>query len=113
MSNDGGMSSKLLDSDKPKVKIQEKEVVVSSPTPTVVKKEEKNNCQLNAWISTEQDLLLTNALYKLKANRVKVKKGELIGVAIEVIYRILENQTPTILNASVLDTYLKKHERNK
>ena len=110
------MFSELKKLDKEKQQPLQKEEVITqlaplSPTPSIVHKEEKSNCQLNAWITMEQDLLCTNALYKLKANRVKVKKGELLGVAIEVISRILENQIPTILDASILDNYVKNHAK--
>ena len=37
------------------------------------------------------------------ANHVKIKKGELIGVAIEVLARILEQQSPATLDASILE----------
>ncbi len=73
----------------------------------------KSNCQLNAWITTNQEQLLNNAYYHLRTNRVKIKKGELIGVAIEVISRILENQSPSTLDASILDTYVKHNEHSK
>lgn len=96
--------------------IQDSEIkeVLASPTPQQNKKvEAKCNCQLNAWITTNQDQLLNNTYYRLRANRVKIKKGELIGVAIEVISRILENQSPTHLDASILDTYIKEQEKKK
>ncbi len=74
---------------------------------------QKSNCQLNAWITTNQEQLLNTAYYRLRANRVKIKKGELIGVAIEVLSRILENQSPTTLDASILDAYVHDYDKNK
>ena len=70
----------------------------------------KDNCQLNAWITTNQEQLLNTVYYRLRANRVKIKKGEVIGVAIEVLSRILEKQSPTSLDASVLDEYVKTYD---
>ncbi len=67
----------------------------------------KSNCQLNAWITGGQNTLLDQLYFRLRANGVKIKKGELIGVAIEVLSRILEKQTPATLDASVLDTYIQ------
>lgn len=69
-----------------------------------------NNCQLNAWITTSQEQLLNTVYYRLRANRVKIKKGEVIGVAIEVLSRILEKQSPTSLDASILDEYVKTYD---
>jgi hypothetical protein len=87
---------------------------LASPTPNQNNKiEEKNNCQLNAWITTNQDQLLNSAYYRLRANRVKIKKGELIGIAIEVISRILENQSPSHPDVSILDTYINEYEKKK
>ncbi len=74
---------------------------------------QKSNCQLNAWITTNQEQLLNTAYYRLRANRVKIKKGELIGVAIEVLSRILENQSPTTLDASILDAYVQHYDKQK
>src|SRR3712207_4007217 len=73
----------------------------------------KSNCQLNAWITTNQEQLLNTVYYRLRANSVKIKKGELIGVAIEVIARILEQQSPATLDASILDAYVQDYENNK
>jgi hypothetical protein len=74
---------------------------------------EKSNCQLNAWITTTQEQLLNHAYYRLRANRVKIKKGELIGIAIEVLSRILENHSPATLDASVLDAYVNQYAQKK
>ena len=73
----------------------------------------KSNCQLNAWITTNQEQLLNTVYYRLRANNVKIKKGEVIGIAIEVLSRILENHSPTTFDASILDTYIKDYEKNK
>ena len=69
---------------------------------------EKNNCQLNAWISGEQNQLLEQIFYRLRGSGVKIKKGELIGVAIEILSRILENQKPSTLDKNVLDSYIQE-----
>ncbi len=82
-----------------------------SPAPTPTKPAAaKSNCQLNAWITTNQEQLLNTVYYRLRANRVKIKKGEVIGVAIEVLSRILEKQSPTSLDASILDEYAKTYD---
>src|SRR3712207_6588163 len=73
---------------------QAQQPVVPSPAAQQTQPDEaKSNCQLNAWITTSQEHLLNTAYYRLRANRVKIKKGELIGVAIEVLSRILETQS--------------------
>lgn len=84
----------------------------TSPSPLSKKKTEtvvKNNCQLNAWISGDQNQLLDQIFYRLRGNGVKIKKGELIGVAIKVLSIILENQSPSTLDDSILEVYIKKH----
>jgi hypothetical protein len=87
---------------------QEQTPVVSTPRsnhlPTA---SEKSNCQLNAWITGGQNKLLDQLYFRLRANGVKIKKGELIGVAIEVLSRILEKQTSATLDNTVLDTYIQ------
>jgi hypothetical protein len=94
--------------------VAEQPVPVSPPAPQQSNKgAEKSNCQLNAWITTNQEQLLNQAYYRLRPNRDKIKKGELIGVAIEVISRILEKQSPATLDASILDAYVKQYERKK
>jgi len=106
-----GMFSELKKLDKDEAEVKNTTVASKFPqTPTVaiepVKKlTEDSNCQLNAWITTHQDQLLNTSLYRLKANRVKIKKGELVGVAIEVLSRIIENLSPTQIDAAILDLY--------
>ncbi len=92
---------------------EEQKPVVHSPVPHQPKLGTvKSNCQLNAWITTNQEQLLNTMYYRLRANRIKIKKGEVIGVAIEVLSRILENQSPSTLDASILDAYVKQYKHN-
>ncbi len=97
----------------PRAHVTEQPLSVSPPPQQPKRAGEKANCQLNAWITTNQDQLLNNTYFRLRANRVKIKKGELIGVAIEVISKVLEHQSPTTLDASILDQYLKHYEAKK
>lgn len=106
-----GMFSELKKLDRDEAEVKNATVASKSPqSPTlaiepVKKLVEDSNCQLNAWITTHQDQLLNTSLYKLKANRVKIKKGELVGVAIEVLSRILEDLSPTQIDTTILDLY--------
>jgi hypothetical protein len=68
---------------------------------------------INAWVTTNQEQLLNTVYYRLRANSVKIKKGEVVGIAIEVLSRILENQSPTTFDASILDTYVQQYGKNK
>jgi len=106
---------KKLDEEKLEIKPSDsaEKILKDSPTPQPkTKVEKKSNCQLNAWITTDQDHLLNTAYYRLRANNIKIKKGELIGVAIEIISRILENQSPTNADAnSLLDTYVTDEKK--
>lgn len=74
----------------------------------VVRKER----QLNAWITAAQNDTLDQLYFRLRANGVKLKKGELVGVAIEVLAAILDDYTPTEIDASLLDGYLTNYEKN-
>ncbi len=99
------LNDKQQDEKKP---TQEQKPVTGSPLPNhTAVAVEKSNCQLNAWITGGQNKLLDQLYFRLRANGVKIKKGELIGIAIEVLSRILEKQTPATLDTSVLDTYIK------
>ncbi len=92
---------------------EEQQPVVHSPSPQQTPSVPvKSNCQLNAWITTNQEQLLNTVYYRLRANRVKIKKGEVIGVAIEVLSRILEKQSPTSLDVSVLDEYVRTYDKH-
>ena len=86
---------------------------VPSPAPTPAKPSAaKSNCQLNAWITTNQEQLLNTVYYRLRANRVKIKKGEVIGVAIEILSKVLEKQSPSSLDVSILDEYVRTYDKN-
>jgi hypothetical protein len=75
----------------------------------VVRKER----QLNAWITAAQNDTLDRLYFRLRANGVKLKKGELVGVAIEVLAAILDQYTPKEIDASLLDQYLANYDKNK
>jgi hypothetical protein len=97
----------------PRTPTTEQSMPASSSPQQPKKAGEKANCQLNAWITTNQDQLLNNTYFRLRASRVKIKKGELIGVAIEVLSRVLERQSPATLDASILDEFVKQYEAKK
>jgi hypothetical protein len=75
----------------------------------VVRKER----QLNAWITAAQNDALDRLYFRLRANGVKLKKGELVGVGIEVLSAILDQYSPKEIDASLLDNYLVAYEKNK
>jgi hypothetical protein len=83
--------------------------VKSKKQEAVVRKER----QLNAWITAAQNDTLDQLYFRLRANGVKLKKGELVGVAIEVLAAILDDYTPQEINASLLDSYLANYERKQ
>src|SRR3712207_4014812 len=86
------------------VRVQVEQPPPPSPAPTPAKSSAtESNCQLNAWITTNQEQLLNTVYYRLRANRVKIKKGEVIGVAIEILSKVLEKQSPSSLDASIVD----------
>lgn len=71
------------------------------------KKVEKRERQLNAWISSMQNGMLDRLYFQLRTKGIRVKKGELVGVAIEILSRILEKQDSRKIDASVLDKYIE------
>jgi hypothetical protein len=71
------------------------------------KKVEKKERQLNAWISASQNEMLDKLYFRLRARGVRIKKGELVGVALEILSRILENKEPRIIDSSALDHYVE------
>jgi hypothetical protein len=80
------------------------------------KKEEvvdRKERQLNAWITAEQNDTLDRLYFRLRANGIKLKKGELVGVAIEVLAAMLDEYTPQEIDASLLGNYLANYEKNK
>lgn len=89
----------------PTVKEIEKEEPLTKPKS---KKVEKRERQLNAWISSIQNETLDKLYFHLRAKGVRVKKGELVGVAIEILSRILENQDSRKIDASILNRYIEK-----
>ncbi len=88
---------------------QEKKTETTPPPHTTKDKViEKKYCQLNAWITEDQNKLLDQIYFRLRSNGVKVKKGELVGIAIEILSRILENQNPSPLDSTALDKYIQE-----
>ena len=86
----------------------------SKPTP--VKQPEKvarKERQLNAWITTPQNDTLDRLYFGLRAKGVKIQKGELVGVGIEVLAAILDKYNPKTIDASLLDNFLIHYEKKK
>ena len=102
-----GMFAQLKEMDQqPDKNVAKEELKVESkPVLQPEVKKAKANCQLNAWISSSQATLLDKVYFRLRSNGTKLKKGEVVGVAIEVLSRILENQSPVELNSTILDSY--------
>src|SRR5436309_1965105 len=107
----GGMFTELkrLDGE---AKVKEPVAAVKKQVPPLLQQTvETSNCQLNAWITAGQNQQLNVAYSKLIANGMKVKKGHLVGLAIEVVSRILENQLPSTLDISILDSYMVQKQK--
>jgi hypothetical protein len=88
--------------------------VVKPQKPNVVKvevKPERKERQLNAWITSHQNDTLDRLYFRLRSQGVKLKKGELVGVSIEVLSRILDQYTPRTIDTSLLDSFLEKYEQ--
>ncbi len=75
------------------------------------RKTEKRERQLNAWISSSQNELLNKLYFQLRAKGIRVKKGELVGVAIEILSRILEKQDSRKIDSSVLDRFVERFNK--
>src|SRR3954469_4514298 len=73
---------------------------------TVERKEPQLNTQLNAWITEAQNDTLDRLYFSLRARGMKLKKGELVGVGIEVLATIFDEITPKTIDSTLLATYL-------
>lgn len=92
---------------KPSTKQQPKAQKEVQKTPEV-------NVQLNAWITESQNAALDKVFYGLKANGMKkLKKGELVGIGIEILAAILEQYTPKIIDNTLLTSFLSHYEKQK
>ncbi len=102
----------------PKQEEQEKQPlpVKAASKPTPVKQPEKGarkERQLNAWITTPQNETLDRLYFGLRAKGVKIQKGELVGVGIEVLAAILDQYNPKTIDATLLDNFLIHYEKKK
>lgn len=107
----------------PKPRVKEQAVVKPGATPQEkhqpkaqkqqARKISEMNVQLNAWITASQNATLDQVFYGLRAKGVKLKKGELVGVGIEILAAILERHTPKIIDNTLLDHYLSHYEKQK
>src|SRR4051812_11124500 len=80
---------------------------------TVEHKEPQLNTQLNAWITEAQNDTLDKLYFSLRARGMKLKKGELVGVGIEVLATIFDEITPKTIDSTLLATYLNYYEKQK
>lgn len=78
-----------------------------------VRKAPEVNVQLNAWITASQNAALDQVFYGLRAKGVKLKKGELVGIGIEVLAAILEQHTPKMIDNALLDSFLSHYDKQK
>lgn len=107
--------------DEKKAGIGEEKETKPSPTPArekpfkqerpKPKKIEKKERQLNAWISASQNGMLDQLYFRLRAKGVRIKKGELVGVALEILSRILEKKEPRNIDSSILDSYVESSSK--
>lgn len=106
---------------KPVVEKQTATKLVDKPSPKQQSVKQKQparkapevNVQLNAWITASQNAALDKVFYGLRAKGVKLKKGELVGIGIEVLAAILEQHTPNVIDNTLLDTFLSYHDKQK
>jgi hypothetical protein len=96
---------------KPVAKPSTKQQPVKQKQPA--RKAPEVNVQLNAWITASQNAALDQVFYGLRANGVKLKKGELVGIGIEVLAAILEQHTPKVIDNTLLDIFLSHYEKQK
>jgi hypothetical protein len=99
--------------DKPVGESKPAEKAEKQVEPTKQEVVDRKERQLNAWITAAQNDTLDRLYFRLRANGVKLKKGELVGVAIEVLATILDDHTPQEIDASLLDSYLANYEKTK
>ena len=98
------VEKKMEVSPPPEIKPVEKKI--SKP-----KKVEKRERQLNAWISSGQNEMLNRLYFQIRAKGIRVKKGELVGVAIEILSRILEKLDSRKIDSSALDRYIENKSK--
>lgn len=96
--------------DKPAEKVEEIKHKEESPK---LKKVEKKERQLNAWITTTQNNKLDRRYFQLRAKGVKIKKGELIGIGIDVLDGILEQFNPKKIDSTLLEEFLAIYVEKK
>lgn len=105
MSNDGGMFSKLLDSDKPKNKpVSESKVEFPTPKSEEVKSQPKK--QISAYLSIPQHIIFKQLYHKLNSTEANVDKSEIVGLSLEVLSAVIGEDTPTLPTLPKLKEYL-------
>ncbi len=101
---------------KPKPETKQETTVKPAAKPVPLKKPEpaaRKERQLNAWITAAQNETLDRLYYGLRAKGVKIQKGELVGVGIEVLAAILDQYNPKTIDATLLDNFLIHYEKKK
>ena len=72
---------------------------------------ERKERQLNAWITATQNDTLDQLYFRLRAEGMRLKKGELFGIGIEVLAAMLKQFTPKTIDATLLESYLSYYEK--
>lgn len=120
MSNDGGMFSKLLDSDKPRTKIQIKEPITPSPViePPIISAEKgktkeldhKNlpKKQISAYLSIPQHTIFKQLYHKLNSTEANIDKSEIVGLSLEILATVIADETPNYPTLLKLKEYLEQ-----
>jgi hypothetical protein len=74
---------------------------------------ERKERQLNAWITATQNDTLDQLYFRLRAQGMRLKKGELVGIGIEILATILEQISPKAIDRTLLNIYLSYYEKQK
>jgi hypothetical protein len=74
---------------------------------------ERKERQLNAWITATQNDTLDQLYFRLRAQGMRLKKGELVGIGIEILATILEQISPEAIDRTLLNIYLSYYEKQK
>jgi hypothetical protein len=74
---------------------------------------ERKERQLNAWITATQNDTLDQLYFRLRAQGMRLKKGELVGIGIEILATILDQISPKAIDRTLLESYLSYYEKQK
>lgn len=95
-----------------KLRTQVKKPVSQSPTPRLEKKSTKNladgKTQISAVVTYEQKAVMLDLESKFNRRNKVVGKGDIAGIGLDVVSRILSRPTPPFSSLEEIKTYINK-----